>query len=291
MSLKRFISLTVSMVLLLAGTAFAGVNLKQLPFALPDKNVRMAEARRLADSMIRTNPMLNSKVVYNAVEKVHVFQDKTLDFYVILVIVLMLGVVRYANPKYFHNLWSTFRSPGHSHASKEQLEVAGFSNLFMNVFFAMVSGLYVYYLVRANTPAATTASIPQGLLMLMLMAGVGLIYLAKYITISFGGWAFKLEAVSKSYIFNIFLINKIMAMVLLPFVLLIAFAAPVYAGPALIVSAVLIALLFVSRYIRSWQVFGSFFQFSKFHFFTYLCASEILPLAVLMKLLVRGLLY
>ena len=80
-------------------------------------------------------------------------------------------------------------------------------------------------------------------------------------------------------------------MVLLPFVLLIAFAAPVYAGPALIVSAVLIALLFVSRYIRSWQVFGSFFQFSKFHFFTYLCASEILPLAVLMKLLVRGLLY
>ena len=80
-------------------------------------------------------------------------------------------------------------------------------------------------------------------------------------------------------------------MVLLPFVLLIAFAAPVYAGPALVVSGVLIALLFVSRYIRSWQVFGSFFQFSKFHFFTYLCASEILPLAVLMKLLVRGLLY
>lgn len=291
MSFKRFISLTVSMVLLVVGFASAKVNINQLPFALPDKGVRAVEASRLADSMVRTNPMLNSKVVYNAVEKVHVFQNKTLDFYVILAIVLMLGVARYANPKYFQNLWSTFRSPGHSHASREQLEVAGFSNLFMNVFFAMVSGLYVYYLVRANTSTVVTESVPQWLLMLMLMVGVGVIYLAKYITISFGGWAFKLEAVSKSYIFNIFLINKIMALVLLPFVLLIAFAAPVYAGPALVVSGVLIALLFVSRYIRSWQVFGSFFQFSKFHFFTYLCASEILPLAVLMKLLVRGLLY
>ena len=216
--------------------------------------------------------------------------DKSLDFYVILSIVLMLGVARYANPKYFHNLWSTFRSPGHSHASREQLEVAGFSNLFMNIFFAMVSGLYVYYLVRSNT-AQTTASLPHWLLMLMLMAGMGLIYLAKYLTVSFGGWAFKLDSVSKSYIFNIFLVNKIMALVLLPFVLLIAFASPAYAGPAFIVSGILVALLFVSRYIRSWQVFGSFFQFSKFHFFTYLCASEILPLAVLMKLLVRGLLY
>jgi len=290
MSLKRLLSFIVLLVLLVVGPASAKLAFTGLPFALPDKATQVAEGNRLADSMIRTNPMLNSKVVYNAVEKVHSFQDKSLDFYVILTIVLLLGVARYANPKYFHNLWSTFRSPGHSHASREQLEVAGFSNLFMNIFFAMVGGLYVYYLVRANTPQIT-ASIPQWLLMLALMLGVGIIYLAKYITISFGGWAFKLDAVSKSYIFNIFLINKVMALLLLPFVLLIAFASPAYAAPAVVVSGVLIALLFVSRYIRSWQVFGSFFQFSKFHFFTYLCASEILPLAVLMKLLVRGLLY
>jgi hypothetical protein len=69
-----------------------------------------------------------------------------------------------------------------------------------------------------------------------------------------------------------------------------AFGSAALAGPAVVVSVIVIALLFINRYIRSWQVFGSFFQYSKFHFFTYLCASEILPLAVLMKLLVRGLL-
>lgn len=290
MSLKRLFSFTALFVLLIANAASARVNLKQLPFALPDENVRTAAANRIVDSMVAANPMLNSKVVYNAVEQLHTFNDKSLDFYVILAVMLMLGVARYSNPRYFHNLWSAFRSPGYSHASKEQLEVAGFSNLFMNTFFSIVSGLYVYYLVSINTPSVT-ASIPKWLLMCMLMLGMGLIYLAKYITISFGGWAFKLDAVSKSYIFNIFLVNKIMALALLPFVLLIAFASPVYAGPAIIVSGIMIVLLFISRYIRSWQVFGSFFQFSKFHFFTYLCASEILPLAVLMKLLVRGLLY
>ena len=49
--------------------------------------------------------------------------------------------------------------------------------------------------------------------------------------------------------------------------------------------------LLINRYTRSWQIFGSFFQYSKFHFFTYLCASEVLPLAVLMKILVQGLQY
>jgi len=82
-----------------------------------------------------------------------------------------------------------------------------------------------------------------------------------------------------------------LGILLLPFTIVMAFGTPDIAQLALFISVLLILILFINRYMRSWQVFGSFFQYSKFHFFTYLCASELLPLAVLMKLLVRGLLY
>jgi len=118
-----------------------------------------------------------------------------------------------------------------------------------------------------------------------------LIYMAKYAAVRFSGWAFRVEGVTDHYLFNVFLMNKILAIVLLPFIVIMAFSEPMWAHPIIVVSFIACLLLFVNRYVRSWQVFGSFFQYSKFHFFTYLCASELLPLAVLMKLLIRGLLF
>ena len=59
------------------------------------------------------------------------------------------------------------------------------------------------------------------------------------------------------------------------------------AGVVVLVSFFIVGILFCIRYLRSWSVFGAFFRFSKFHFFLYLCASELLPLAVLVKILTR----
>ena len=134
-------------------------------------------------------------------------------------------------------------------------------------------------------------NIAPSLLLILLIAGMIFIYAGKYAVIKFSGWAFRVEGITEHYLFNVFLVNKIMAVVLLPFIVLLAFAEPEIAEPALVLSFILVLILFINRYLRSWQVFGSFFQYSKFHFFMYLCASELLPLAVLMKLLVRGLLY
>ena len=78
---------------------------------------------------------------------------------------------------------------------------------------------------------------------------------------------------------------------LVPFVIILAFADHEWASQMVIISFIVSGILLLNRYIRSWEVFGSFFQYSKFHFFMYLCASELLPLAVLMKLLVKGLMF
>ena len=118
-----------------------------------------------------------------------------------------------------------------------------------------------------------------------------MIYIIKYAAVRFSGWAFRVEGITEHYLFNVFLINKVLSVALLPFIIVLAFADRNVAQQVVIVSFVTAGALMLNRYFRSWKVFGSFFQYSRFHFFMYLCASELLPLAVLMKLLVKGLMF
>lgn len=249
-------------------------------------------ALRLTDSLLRAQPQLKASTpIQYAIQRPRLRQDQTVDFYLLLALVLLLGFIRLLDPRYFGNLWRVFRNPSLTGRQyKEQLGGASIPNLLMNLFFAASAGAYMFYLARVFTPHRTGA-IPPSLLVTLLIAGMMLLYAGKYAVVRFSGWAFRIEEVTEQYLFNVFLVNKILAVALLPFIVLLAFTGGAWSEPAIILSLVLIVLLFISRYARSWQVFGSFFQYSKFHFITYLCASEILPLAILMKLIMRGLLY
>jgi len=250
-----------------------------------------ARSRSAMDSVMKAHPQLNNTSIVHAIVRPRLFDDKTADFYLIITLIIVLGLIRLTDPKYFQSLWQAFRNPtSSSRQLREKLQNASISNLLMNVFFSMSAAAYGFFVVKNFMPQRS-GNIPPSLLLIMLIAGMMSIYAGKYAIIKFSGWAFRVEGITEHYLFNVFLVNKILAIILLPATVLLAFADPAIAQPALIISFLLILVLFINRYLRSWQVFGSFFQYSKFHFFTYLCASELLPLAVLMKLLVRGLLY
>ena len=246
---------------------------------------------QLTDSMISAHPMLASKYIISDIEQPHIMVSQTADFYLLLFLCLMLGLIRFIDTRYFINLWRAFWNPTLSNRQlKDQLQGAGLPNYLMNIFFTIAAGAYIYYVVRFFTPHRS-GIIPPSLLIIMLIAGTGLIYLAKYAAVRFSGWAFRVEGITEHYLFNVFLINKVLAVTLLPFIIILAFADHEWAQQIILISFITSGIILLNRYIRSWQVFGSFFQYSKFHFFMYLCASELLPLAVLMKLLVKGLMF
>lgn len=265
--------------------------LQEMPELRPDSALVARKTALSFDSIARHHPMLAQKPLIYGIERPHVNRDRTADFYLLVFLCLLLGLIRLSNPRYFQALFRAFWNPTLSNRQlKEQLEHATIPNLLMNLFFAMTAGAYLFCIVRAFAPQGNSRLAPT-LLLAALVSGVMLVYVAKYLMIRFSGWAFKIESMTDHYIFNVFLINKIVAVILVPFVVLLAFSGPTWVKPLIVVSAVLVGLLLLNRYTRSWQVFGSFFQYSRFHFFTYLCASEILPLAVLTKLLMQGLLY
>ncbi len=242
------------------------------------------------DSLLRHHPQLKKEKVLYAVARDRIFNDRTADFYLLIALFLLLGFIRLTDPKYFQILWQAFRTSSSSTRQlKEKLQSASFSNLLMNLFFTIAAAVYGFFVIRNFMPALPSVLAPP-LLLLMLIGGVIAVYLGKFAVIRFSGWAFRVESITEYYLFNVFLVNKVLSIILLPLIVLLAFADQTIAQPVLIISFFLILFFFINRYLRSWHVFGSFFQYSKFHFFTYLCASELLPLAVLMKLLVRGLL-
>lgn len=241
------------------------------------------------DSFYHSLPQLGTTRVISNIEQTHNFVDKTNDFYLLLFLCIMLGLIRFSDRRYFQNLWRAFWSATLSTRQlKDQLLGAPLSNLLMNIFFTISAGAYVYYVTMVLSPQKT-ALLPASMLILLLIGGLMIIYVGKYFMIRFSGWALRLEGVTNQYIFNVFLVNKIISIILLPFIMLLAFGNPIMAQPVIVVSFIAIGILLINRYTRSWQVFGSFFQYSKFHFFTYLCASELLPLALLMKFMVRAL--
>jgi hypothetical protein len=287
-SMFRFLMLA-AFVLMLNIPAIAKVPLAK--YNVPYDSAAMhRRALFITDSMLRNHPQLAHKQRVSAIMKVKSYEDRSPDFYLLVSLCIMLGLIRYSDTRYFSNLINALWNPNRTNRQlKGQLQATKLSNLLMNIFFTMSAGAYVYYVIGVFNPQRPDLVSPSVFLAL-LVAGMMLIYLGKYLMIRFSGWAFRLEGITDFYLFNVFLINKIIAIVVLPFIVLFAFADPVYAQPLAIVSFVLVGILLVNRYTRSWQVFGSFFQYSKFHFFMYLCASELLPLAVLMKLLVQGLL-
>ncbi len=243
------------------------------------------------DSVLAAHPMIASPYVISDIQSPHVMVSQTSDFYLLLLLCLLLGLIRYMDTRYFINLWRAFWNPTLSNRQlKDQLQGAGLPNFLMNLFFAFAGGAYIYYVVKFFTPR-NSGVIPPSLLIIMLIAGTGLIYVAKYAAVRFSGWAFRVEGITEHYLFNVFLINKVLAVTLVPFIIVLAFADREWAQQVVVISFITSGILLLNRYIRSWQVFGSFFQYSKFHFFMYLCASELLPLAVLMKLLVKGLMF
>lgn len=251
---------------------------------LPEQ-VILAKTDSLFHSQMSALPFFGPKVeVIRQVEKIYEPENKTASFYLVLLLLLTLGILRMAFPSYFRYLYNSFMSPmSNKRALREQIEQNTAANTAMNIFFCISLGLFVYVIVAQRTDLLKTSRISPNLFLIGSILLSGLIYFIKLAILKFIGWAFKMEQATNDYLYNVFLINKILGVALLPFSIILAFGSGNWLNLIFIVAIALGIILLFNRYTRSWSSLGSFFQFSKFHFFMYFCASELLPLAILAK--------
>lgn len=210
---------------------------------------------------------------------------KDLDWLVYLIggVVMLLGVIRLAYLKYFSDLFRAFLNPTLSQRQlKDQLSQSPFPNFLLNVFFAVSLGVYLYLLMYRQQyifNADAWLLIP-GLILL-----VALIYGIKHVVLRFCGWLFGNNDLADAYIFILNLINKVLGILLVPFLVILAFCQPEIARAFLYISLFFIVLMIGYRYVRSYSVIKQYLSFSRLHFFLYLCAFEVAPVLLLTKVL------
>jgi hypothetical protein len=215
----------------------------------------------------------------------HRAAGKEVLFYLLTGLLFFFAIIRVAFPKYFRNLMSlVFRASLKQKQIREQLMQTPLPSLLLNIFFVIVAGLYVLFLLQHYGLAKDTSF---WLLLLYCTAAVGLVYIVKFIVLKFTGWVFNMREAADTYIFIVFLVNKLLGIFMLPVLILMAFSTASWNMSLLTVSYVVVFSFFAYRYIVSFAPVRREVKVSPFHFFMYLCAFEIVPLLLIYKVLLR----
>lgn len=241
--------------------------------------------KKMLDSLVTIALASEHKPVQKFISKKRTTVNNTNDFYLLLLLLFIWGLFKTSNPKFFNDVWRAFINPTlGSRQIKELIQSASLANLIMNLLATIVIGIYFYYLISINVDWRF-ASIPSGLAIGLIAIGTVVLYVGKYLFVQFAGWTFNKENAAEQYNFNVFLTNKILGVALLPFLVCFAFLDHRYRIVIAIISGIAMLLLIANRYFRSWGIFAQLFQNSLFHFFMYLCAFELLPTMVILKII------
>lgn len=211
-------------------------------------------------------------------------QGKELLFYVLTGLVAALAAIRLIFPKYVKNLFLLFMQTSiRQKQTREQLLQNNLASVLLNILFVLSAGLYTTLLIQYKH----WVDISFYQLLLYCLAILSIIYLGKFLFLAFSGWVFNVPDATNAYTFIVFLVNKVLGIILIPFVLLITFSPLPIKQITITISAGAALLLFLYRYLVSFGVIRANLKVSAFHFFLYLCAVELLPLLLIYKLLVN----
>ncbi|MCW3088579.1 MAG: hypothetical protein JWQ78_1965, partial [Sediminibacterium sp.] len=226
-----------------------------------------------------THPFLplDKRAVYMLIDY-HKRESKDQLFYLMAGIVFCVAFIRAGFSKYFRNLFLLFfQTSIRQKQNREQFLQDNFASLLTNLLFFISTGLYITLLIKYKhwVPGSF------GLVALVCAAALVVIYVGKYLFLLFAGWVFNTREAAGSYIFVVFMVNKVMGVALIPFLLLLSFGSPEVANATVTVSIGLIALLFVYRYFVSFGALRNKLKVNALHFLLYLCAVELLPLLLI----------
>jgi hypothetical protein len=204
-------------------------------------------------------------------------------FYLLLVLTALFAFLRFFYERYFHTLFRVFFNTTLRQSQlTDQLMQSKLASLFFNILFCLSGGLFLFFLL---TGSGRAASLNPALLLAACLAGIASVYAVKYLVLKFTGWLTGLKTTTDTYIFIIFLVNKILGILLLPFLILTAFTDEPLKEYARYAALFIIGLLLITRFVRAFGLLQNKIRVSRFHFLLYVAGIEVIPLLVLCKVL------
>ena len=239
--------------------------------------------RNISNDLLSHNKYINVKdppVFF--MEQERFASGKEFLFYAIAAILLILGIFKTFYRAYFNNLFRVFFNTSLRQSQlSEQLLQATLPSFILNIFFTITGGIYLWLLFNHFHPLTIVNS---KLLLPFCLAAIAILYFSKYILLKFIGWLTDIRETTDNYIFVIFLVNKITGIILVPFVILLAFSKPEWVSSIATISLLVVGLFFLSRYVKSYGIIQKKISVHPFHFIIYVAGAEIIPLFLIYKL-------
>ncbi|MFP5041507.1 DUF4271 domain-containing protein [Parasediminibacterium sp. JCM 36343] len=213
-------------------------------------------------------------------EKERTPQGKDELFYILVGLVALVAFTKALFPKYFANMFSLFFLTSYRQKQAvEQITSNKISSILLNTVFVLCGAIYISLIFD------TKGLLHKNFWMVMLytVGVLATVYIFKYLFLSFIGWVFNASEAVSTYTFVVFLSNKMVAIIFLPFVFVLAFTGSPIADAALVITYFLLLLVLLYRYFVALGVLRSNLNVNALHFFLYLCTIEILPLLLIYK--------
>ena len=180
------------------------------------------------------------------------------------------------------SIFRSFYSKRTVQVDKDDRGINAWTFIGLFLLFASTFGLFLYQLAAYNNVYYSISGV-------QLFAALSLIIISlfsfKFLILKIIGFLFDIDSMVGEYITTLYLTYFNIAFVFLPVVLCFSLLAAALIPYLLIMALVLIVIIFVWIYLRSSVSIISNFRFHKFYLFVYLCALEICPILILIKVL------
>lgn len=204
-------------------------------------------------------------------------------FYVATVLLLMLAIIRFGYEKEFDELSTVFRHWGASQQMYRELGTGvSFGTVLLNVFSLVVISLFVYILLDRY---GNTAVDPRWMLMPMAGIAVAALLSLRYLLLKAASFVLPFKMEITLYNFYEIQLNRVLGVALFPLVLLITFAPDPVNRFALEAAIAVLAAAVLLRYVKGFNIGSNYFGRHLFHFLLYICALEIAPIVIIIRLL------
>lgn len=201
---------------------------------------------------------------------------------VVFCLFLAVGVVRLIFPGDFNLIVDAFYNERTlQQVSKEDNMVTSWPYIFLYLIFSLALGLFILLIESAFTHYHLLNF--ENYLRISLL--VSILFIVKILLIRFVSFVFELDKLVREYVTVLYLVYFNSMLFLMPFLLILLFVPVEYFKIVLILFSGIVTILFIYRFLRTFfRLFGNL-TFSVFYLILYLCALEVAPVLILVKLL------
>ena len=240
--------------------------------------------KRLDTSIYNLNPFYHFKNPVRLIAIERKWKGKEGFFYSIIALLLFFALTKNNFSRYLDDLFKVFfRTTLKQRQTRDQLMSAPLPSLLFNILYALSAALFITLLLQHFNIGD---QYNFWVLFAYSIIGLAIIYSTKFVALKLFGWILGISEATDTYIFIVFTTNKIIGILLLPFIVGLAFMDKTFYEVVFSLSICVLAALFVYRFYLSFVSVRKQVSINVFHFLLYVAAFEIAPLLLINKLLV-----